>query len=64
MIQALEHLIEVFEYQVFEVCGHGPKYYVPYMKNDAVEDCLVLRLAGFFHGRNRKGWIEKYDYKD
>lgn len=46
MIQALEHLIEVFEYQVFELCGHGPKYYVPYMKNDAVEDYLVLRLAG------------------
>ncbi len=43
MIQALEHLMEVFEYQVFELCGHGPEYYVPYMMNDAVEDYLVLR---------------------
>ncbi len=48
MIQALEHLLEVFDCQVFELCGPFERqgcidYYVPYMMNDAVEDYLILR---------------------
>ena len=48
MMQAIEHLMQVFECQVFELCGpyHNEgqtDYYVPYMMNDAVEDYLVLK---------------------
>ena len=43
MMQALEKLMHVFEYNVFELCGPFENagrtdYYVPYMMNDAVED--------------------------
>ncbi len=48
MMQALAHLLEVFDCQVFELCGPFEEdgqivYYVPYMMNDAVEDYLILR---------------------
>lgn len=48
MMQALGHLQEVFDCQVFELCGPFEEdgyvnYYVPYMMNDAVEDYLILK---------------------
>lgn len=56
MMQALEKLMHVFEYNVFELCGPFENagrtdYYVPYMMNDAVEDYLILkncRIVGEF----------------
>ena len=48
MMQKLKRLQEVFEHQVFELCGpfeteNGRDYCVPYMMNDALEDYLVLK---------------------
>ena len=48
MMQKLKRLQEVFEHQVFELCGpfqteEGQDYCVPYMMNDALEDYLVLK---------------------
>ena len=47
MKKELEHLLRVFDYKVFELCGpfqngDDTDYYVPYMMNDAVEDYLIL----------------------
>lgn len=48
MMQMLKRLEEVFEHQVFELCGpfeteEGQDYCVPYMMNDALEDYLILK---------------------
>ena len=59
MMQKLKRLEEVFEHQVFELCGPfktetGSDYCVPYMMNDALEDYLILkncRMVGeYVHG--------------
>lgn len=59
MMQKLKRLEEVFEHQVFELCGPfktetGQDYCVPYMMNDALEDYLILkncRMVGeYVHG--------------
>ena len=58
-MQKLKRLEEVFEHQVFELCGPfktetGSDYCVPYMMNDALEDYLILkncRMVGeYVHG--------------
>ncbi len=54
MMQSFDRLREIFEHQVFELCGPfetetGIDYYVPYMMNDALEYYLTLqncRLVG------------------
>lgn len=48
MMQAFTRLEEIFEHQVFELCGpfetaEGNDYYIPYMMNDALEYYLILR---------------------
>ena len=48
MMQSFDRLAEIFEHQVFELCGpfesgNEVDYYVPYMMNDALEYYLILR---------------------
>ncbi len=44
MMQKQRKLEEIFEHQVFELCGpFDTDYYIPYMMNDALEDYLILK---------------------